>query len=120
MNDELRNKIQIRPRPKSEPRSSTGQTGQTGNFREIEEIKADIKRLKKHLGRIINTSQHEDTLLSENKGKSIILQLMDGKEATGKLEDITKFQMVLEVQGLKQYFFKSAIVSFYFEDSSAG
>ena len=106
MNDETRGKIQIKPKQKSFQGNSKGV--------DIEQLKKEVKNLKKQIGRLINIAEHEEHIVSENRDKPITLKLLDGSEETGTLKDITKFQIIIEQGGADIHYYKSAVVKYSF------
>lgn len=109
MGDEVKGKIQIKPKG-----SKPGYKPQQINQKELDDLKQDIKKLKKQVGRLLNIAEHEESIVEENRGNNMNLKLIDGSEESGLLKEITKFQIVLDQDGKDAHFYKSAIVKYSF------
>ena len=104
MNDESKGKIQIKPKLKQPYKNP-----------DVEQLKKEVKALKKQLGRLLNIAEHEEQIVEENQGKNMTLKLSDGSEETGLLKDITKFQIILDQDGIDTHFYKSAVIKYSFK-----
>ncbi len=112
MSEELKGKIQIKP--KGAPKPSFGKPVSGSSSRDMEEVKQELKKLKKQVGRLLNIAEHEENIVEENRGKEMTLRLSDGTHETGVLKEITKFQVVLEKDGLDIHYYKSSVISYHF------
>ncbi len=108
MDGEGRGKIHIKPKGLGSVRSSSI------NYKELEEIKREIKNIKKQLGRILNIAEHEESILEKYKDKIMTLKLVDGSEEKGNLKEITKFQIVLSQNKTEVHIYKSSVLKYYF------
>ena len=111
MNDEI-NKAKIHIRPKGSKISQVNKQIEVN--KQILELKDDIRNLKKQVGRLSRIAQAEENILETYRDQTIILKLMDGSEKRGILKEITKFQLVVDQQGLNSFFYKSAVLYYYF------
>ena len=55
----------------------------------------------------------EEEFFKENELKDIVLELVNKENITGKLVGIDKFRICIDVEGIKKYFFKHAILCYY-------
>ncbi|MDH4130050.1 MAG: hypothetical protein OEV44_14930 [Spirochaetota bacterium] len=109
--NETKGKIQIKP--KSVSKGILPPKGGSIS-REIEELSKEVRKLKKQVGRLLNIAEHEENIIDEYRGKQITLKLIEGSEEKGNLKEITKFQIVIEQNGVDSHFYKSAISKYHF------
>ena len=106
MSDEVKGKIQIKPKG--------ARSGGPGNAKDLDELKNEVKKLKKQVGRLLNIAEHEESIVEEYRGKTMTLKLVDGSEESGALKEITKFQIVIDQDGSDNHYYKSSVIKYHF------
>ncbi len=81
--------------------------------------KENLNQLNKKVKNLLNefnktqSSNMEIDFIKENKGKTISLIMENDNELKGKLVDIDKFRILIEVDDKINYIFKHSVVGYF-------